>query len=163
MPALPSYRENPDRSIFIDAVINQDLVRALTPTILRLKKASSEPITVYIDSVGGNTRQADTLQNLLRAENADEETCEIITVVTGIAASAAADFLASGNYAIGYPNSIVHFHGTRHNGVEELTMEVAAFTAKALRDYNDIVALELSKHVIERSIFVFLNLRDSFG
>lgn len=162
MPALSSYRENHDRCIFIDAAINQDLVRALTPKILQLKKASLEPITVYIDSPGGHTRQADTLQNLLRAESADEDVCEIITVVTGTAASAAADFLASGNYAIGYPNSIVHFHGTRHSGVEELTMEVAAFTAKALRDYNDIVALELARRVIERSIFIFLNLRDSF-
>jgi ATP-dependent protease ClpP protease subunit len=162
MPCAAFCRENAERAIFLNEAIDQKTVNALTPQILLLRKKSVEPITVYIDSGGGYTKLAETLRHLLRAPDADDNACQIVTVVTGFAASAAADFLAAGGYAIAYPNATIHFHGTRHGKKEDLTMEVAAVTAKFLREYNDIHAIELAENTVNRSIFIYLNLRDSF-
>src|SRR5262245_46284729 len=94
--------------------MNQDLIDRLTPGIISLQSQSREPITVYIDSRGGSTESAEVLLRLLRARNQDNaDSCRLITVVTSLAASAAADFLSSGDYALAYPGSTVLYHGTR--------------------------------------------------
>jgi ATP-dependent protease ClpP protease subunit len=164
MPASPLCRENADRAIFINETIDQRLVNSLTPQILKLRKQGTEPITVYIDSGGGYPRLADTLGAVLSAPNPEGKFCATVTVVTGWAASAAADFLAHGGYVIAYPGAIIHFHGTRQaDKKEDLTMEKASTAAKFLREYNDIRAIELAQSCIKRSIFIYLNLRDSFS
>ena len=94
------FRENPSRGVYILGRIDQQQVYRVTPDILRLRAESSDPITVYIDSFGGETLFAEDIRSLLYAPNQDSQVCRIVTVVTNVAASAAADLLALGDYAI---------------------------------------------------------------
>jgi len=95
-----AYRENPERAIYVAGTIDQSLVDRLTPTINGLRISSSDPITLYIDSLGGIIHCAEVIRRLTGSLNQDGNRCKLITVVTGIAASAAADLLALGDYAI---------------------------------------------------------------
>jgi ATP-dependent protease ClpP protease subunit len=108
-----NYRANPTRSILVGGEINAQLLLQLTPKILELRSASGEPITVYIDSNGGSVRIADMIRGLLNAPDQNGSRCRIITVSTGHAESAAADLLATGDYAIAYPHCSIWYHGTR--------------------------------------------------
>jgi len=94
--------------------INQELVYALTPQILRLLHESRDPISVYINSPGGVVANATEILRLLQNPGMDSASaCRIITIVTSLAASSAAILLTHGDYAIAYPKSIIHFHGVR--------------------------------------------------
>ncbi len=107
----PKFRPNADRSIFLNDLLGPDLLKKLTPEILKLQASGHEPITLYIDSFGGNTFYAAALRGLLRSPNQDGLFCSLITVATGFAASSAADLLVAGNYAIAYQHARVVCHG----------------------------------------------------
>jgi ATP-dependent protease ClpP protease subunit len=162
MAPIAEFRENPDRCIYVTGQINQQLVDKLTPIINRLRLSSSEPITVYVDCLGGLTSQARLIMNLLRTPTQDGHRCKIVTVVTGVAASAAADLFAWGDYAIAYPHATMWFHGTRQQPGEQITTEVALSLAESLKQRNEGFALEMAKAALSRFFFRYLNLRSSF-
>lgn len=159
----PNFRENPDRCIYIHGEINQSLIDKLTPQINSLRLAISSPITVYIDSVGGDTPSADTLLGLLKTPNQDGETCRIITVATGMAASAAADLLARGDYAIAYPHAQVHHHGVRSVPSQLVTTELATNLASFLKSRNERFALDLAERSLPRFFFRYFNVKEEFA
>ena len=76
----------------------------------------------------------------------------LITVVTDEAASAAADFLALGDYAIAYPDSSIVYHGTRRPFGGIVTAESARSVATALQRTNERFALRLADKVIGRIV-----------
>jgi ATP-dependent protease ClpP protease subunit len=79
----------------VNGVINRDMLSRLTPQILKLQSVSRDPITVYIDSPGGNVSNMETILRLLRLTDQDSSpACQIITAVTTMAGSAAADLLS---------------------------------------------------------------------
>jgi len=119
------YREDCDRAIYLRGVINQSLVDEVLPQINRLRLASVEPITVYIDSPGGSIALAETIRRMVKAPHPDGDECRLITAVIGIAASAAADFLALGDYAIAYPHTQILYHGSRTDTAGVVTYESA--------------------------------------
>ena len=146
MPAPNNdYRENPARAIYILGKITQQMVHDLTPKINDLRAASTDPITVYIDSPGGHISFAETIRCLIKSPNQDGKKCRLITVVTGTAASAAADFLALGDYAIAHPHAEVVYHGSRQSLDLELTYEWASWLAANLQETNERVALRLAR------------------
>jgi ATP-dependent protease ClpP protease subunit len=162
MPPLAEFRENPDRCIYVTGQINQQLVDKLTPIINRIRLGSREPITVYIDSLGGLTSQARLIMDLLRTPTQDGSRCAIVTVATGTAASAAADLFVWGNYAIAYPHARIWFHGTRQQPGEQVTTELALSLAESLKQRNEGFALEMAKAALSRFFFRYLHLRTSF-
>jgi ATP-dependent protease ClpP protease subunit len=147
------FRENPDRAIFLDGPIDAALAKALTPKIIKLRAESSEPITVYLDSPGGYIHYANNLLELLKSPNQDGQTCRLITVALSHADSAAADFLCQGNYALAYPHSSLHFHGTRV-GHSSITREEADALQEHLTRQNEFFATRLAKRVIHRQAFL---------
>jgi ATP-dependent protease ClpP protease subunit len=159
---IAAFRENPSRAIFITGEIGQAMVDRLTPQIIRLQHDGNAPITVYIDSVGGITYHARLLQQLLNNPDQDGIRCPIITVVTGMAASSAADILASGHYAIAYRHSLIHFHGVRTNR-GDITHESASSLAESLKQSNEGYALELAQRILSRFVFVYLQLEQDFN
>ncbi|RSL18710.1 ClpP protease-like protein [Edaphobacter aggregans] len=159
---IAAYRENPNRAIFITGEINQAMVDRLTPQIIQLQRADNEPITVYIDSPGGSTYHAGLLLQLLKNRDQDGLSVRIITVVTGLAASAAADILAAGDYAIAYRHAIIHFHGVRTSRGDAITHESASSLAEALRQTNESYALELAQEVLGRFMFIYMQLSSEF-
>jgi ATP-dependent protease ClpP protease subunit len=110
----PKYRPDHNRSITISGVIDDALVARLLPQIIKLQSESREPITLYIDSRGGNPALAKLLLDALRARDQDaSKLCRLITVALGEASSAACDMTA-GDYALAFPYSRILCHGTRY-------------------------------------------------
>lgn len=90
----PNYRENHKRALYLTGEITADMVDRLTPRVHELREIL-DPITVYINSPGGEVAAADRLRNLIQMPDQDGITRRLITVVTDEAASAAADFWRS--------------------------------------------------------------------
>jgi len=138
------------------------LVEKLTPRINELRLSSIDPITVYMDSQGGDVWAAENVRSLLQTPNPDGVKCRLITVVTGYAASAAADFLALGDYAIAYPHSYIIYHGTRRPSPVPLTVEGASSLASNLQQTNEFFAIRLAKRAFDRFVLCVLLLGDEF-
>lgn len=150
------------RSILITSTIDDNLVQQLTPKILSLRQASNEPITIGIDSPGGSLASLDVIIGLLKNEDQDGNSPQIITVATHRAYSAAANFLAFGDYAVAQPQSQVLYHDVRYGGMEDVTPEKARDAAKSLQDANDAFALRLAHRIIKRLIWIYIDLRKQF-
>lgn len=156
------FRPNPDRAIYVQGQIDSALVQRLTPQILSLQHESRAPITIYIDSPGGSVAQMYSLLRRLTSSNQDyQDACNIITVAIGTAASAAADLLTAGDYALAYPDSSILFHGGRLSE-EQLTAERSTFLAQILRRSNESSAMDLSREIEFRFIFRFITSRTDF-
>jgi hypothetical protein len=157
------FRPNPERAIHLHGEINHALVHRLTPQILTLQSQSREPITAYIDSNGGSPQLMIALLRLIKAPTQDYgEPCELITVVTRLAASAAADFLSTGDYALAYPGSRILFHGVRATDDKPLTAERMSLLAQYLRLSNESSARQLTSEVEFRFIFRFVSSMPQF-
>lgn len=159
----PDYRPNPNRAIYLQGQIDQQLVDRLAPQIISLQSESRDPITTYIDSPGGSVHLMDTLLRLLTASNQDfADPCRLITVATSKAGSAAADMLASGDYAIAYPESTVLYHGVRFPEDRPLTFELTSLWAQRLRTSNDSYAMRLARQIEDRFMFRFMASKRQF-
>lgn len=158
----PDFRPNPERCIFLTGIVAQDTLDALVPSILKLQAQSRGPITLYIDSPGGNTFHADKLEQILKAKQQDYYANRLITVATSVAASAASDLLLAGDYALAYPHSIIHCHGIRM-GQDEITHEGAVGIARFLSERNETFALRTAYNCIFRFMFRFTRLRADFA
>ena len=141
--------------------IDERLVHRLMPEICRLRGQCNDPISAYIDSRGGSTLSTEHLRSLFKAPSQEGKTCRLITVATTRAASAAADLLALGDYAIAYPRAIIHCHGTRLSA-DEITKESAESLAASLHEANEDFALRLAKRVFARMAFHYTLLRPTF-
>jgi ATP-dependent protease ClpP protease subunit len=151
----PDFRPDPLRAIFLSEDIEQPTLDRLTPTLLRLQGEDRGPVTMYIDSYGGNVWVANSLFRILKAADQDGAApCRLITVVTGVAASAAADLLMSGDYALAYPHATILCHGVRQRSrAEALTQEKAIDLARDLASSNERFAIQLADNCISRFIF----------
>lgn len=157
------YRLNPTRALFVSGVIDEGLLSRLTPEILRLQSESRAPITVYIDSPGGSISALEALQRLLKASDQDSsDPCHIITAAVSYAASAAADLLSFGDYAVAFPSSTVLYHGVRTQDSSPLTVERTSNVGWFLRVSNDRYAMTLARKVEERFSFRFITVRNKF-
>ena len=84
-------------------------------------------------------------------------------MVTGTAASAAADLLMAGDYAIAYPHARILCHGVRQGGQNEaLTHEKASQLARSLANSNERFAIQLADNCINRFIFRIATLSKEF-
>jgi ATP-dependent protease ClpP protease subunit len=148
--------------VFVHGEIDRQLVQRLTPDVIRLQNESRDPITAYIDSEGGKVFYAESLLHLLEASDQDgAAACRIITVATGLAASAAADLLCSGGYAIAHARCTIFFHGVRRSG-EEITVAVASNIAESLRRTNERYAIALADKSVRRLGFRYAWMRGQF-
>lgn len=162
MDNIKRFSINWNRSIIIDSVIDDDLIKRITPIILQLRQDSDDPITVGIDSPGGSLASLDILLGLLTGPNQNRNKCDIITVVTHRAYSAAANMLAFGNYAIALSHAQILYHDVRYGGMEDITPEKARDAAKWLQDANDTFSLKLAHRVIKRLLWTYICLQQEF-
>ncbi len=149
------YYADPKRSVHVRGEIDQGLIDRLAPLLLELQESASPPITVYIDSPGGEVRSARALLRLLRAPRQDgSPRCRILTVGSGYVASAAADLLSRGDYALIYPGTTVHVHGSRYPLRDDVTEEEAIRVTEALKESNSESAYELAEWCFGRFLHV---------
>lgn len=158
----PNFRPNPERSILVHGLIDEAQVDRLAPQILKLRKDSNEPITVYINSNGGFTNCADTIYGLLKSKDLDRNSPRVITVAIGNARSAAAFLLTYGDYAYAYRHTAVLFHGVRVSAAENITVEDSYSLANSLGATNESVALRLAGASIQRLVLQFALARPKF-
>ncbi len=158
-----SYRLNPDRAIYINGVISDDLLTQLAPKILSLQHESRDPISVYIDSPGGSPASMESILRLLHVTDQDRsDSCDIVTAVTGRADSAAADLLSSGDYAIAFPSTKILHHGVRRVERNPLTFESTSQLSELMRFYKDVYAMQLAQKTENRFSFRFVTARQKF-
>jgi ATP-dependent protease ClpP protease subunit len=159
----PNYRANPKRAVFVSGRIDESLLARVVPQIVALQGESREPITVYIDSPGGSLRHQESLCRVLNAcDQNHTNSCTLITVVTSTAASAAADLLCSGAYAIAYAGSTIFFHGVRSNTDDPITVARASALMESMRLTNDQYAMSLADKSISRIGFRYFMMRHKF-
>jgi ATP-dependent protease ClpP protease subunit len=156
------YRENPGRAIYVTGKIDQGLVDRLTPKINELRLSDGAPITAYIDSPGGFIQYAEFIRQLATAPDPNDRCCRLITVVTGTAASAAADFLALGDYSISYSHARIGYHGSRQSLGSVVTFESASTLASSLRQTNEFFAVRLARRAFRRFVLRLTQLKDEF-
>jgi hypothetical protein len=158
-----NYRLNAQRAIYVTGLIDDALVSRLTPQILRLQSVNRSPISVYIDSPGGSVSSMEIILRLLNLTDQDSSgPCNIITAVTIRAASAAADLLSSGDYALAFPNSSILYHGLRTFEKNPLTFEATSVLADWLRVSNDYYAMTLARKIEDRFSFRYVTVRSEF-
>lgn len=162
MAELQSFDWHWQRAIFVNEEITDKLVSSLAPEILRLKETSPDPITVGIDSPGGNIAAASNLLSLLKAPGRTGVPTTVITVAINKAFSAAASLLALGDYAIALPSAQIHYHDVRFSTFFDLTSSKAVEAARELQRENDRMALLLADSVVERLTWIFIGLQPSF-
>jgi hypothetical protein len=163
LPAVPNsnFRENFERAVYVTGRIDQDLLTRLTPDINRLRLGSLDPITLYIDSQGGSSFYAEHIRQLIKAPHPDGGSCRVITVVTGTAASAAADMLALGDYAIAFPHSYILYHGFRAPSSDSgLTYEGASSLLSTLQASNELAAVRIARCAFPRFCFRVSQFKD---
>jgi ATP-dependent protease ClpP protease subunit len=150
--------------VLVDGKFDEQMISRLSPAILKLQK-TRQPITVYIlNSLGGPVTYMESLLRLLRSPDQNfSDPCRIITVVTRMAGSAAADLLCSGDYAIAYPNSTIHYHGGRVYEETALTKERTTLLSEWLRWTTDYYAWDLARKIERRFRLLFLISRDKFA
>jgi ATP-dependent protease ClpP protease subunit len=137
------------RSVFLPSEITEQTYGQLAPRIIELRNNSSEAICLYIHCYGGIASEAEQIMRLIRAPKQDGSKCGVTTVCIGVAASAAADLLSAGDYAIAYNDSIIHVHGTR--GTEkEITVDNLPLVEASLRQENEYFAMKLASKMFRR-------------
>lgn len=151
------------RAIYINKAINETLLKELTPVILQLKQDNSSPITVGIDSPGGNIGVMESLLSLLKCPDQDGKVIEIYTVATDKACSAAADFLAFGDYSVAFPHSKILYHDVRYSDIDDVTSSKALRAARLLEKGNTAFSLRLAKQIQTRLIWVYIDLKSRFN
>jgi ATP-dependent protease ClpP protease subunit len=128
-----------------------------------MQQHNRAPITVYIDSPDGRPASGELLLRLLKVTDQDySPACRVMTVATARAASAAADLLSWGDYAIAFPNSTILYHGTRRTVDDPITVEAAATMAESLKLRNDQFAMRLARRH-ERFFFRYVTSARHLG
>ena len=152
------FAENASRAVFVTRDISDELVGDLAPQIVALRQSATDPICLYIDSAGGSVFYAQRLLSLLTSARQDGHIPWVISVCIGFAASAAADLFALGDYAIAYPFSVIHHHGTRQNE-QAITVENIGKIESSLRETNEDFAIRLATKIFHRLILRILQIR----
>ena len=161
--ARSKYRPDPQRCVEVYGDFSEELSSELLSKITALTHVNSDPITVYINSLGGSTRVFEILEGALHGKTLDQKQAPwVITVAAGNAASAGAYLLACGNYAYAYEHSLIHFHGVRISDLPATTFESASQTASDLDRYNRRTARKLAEAIIGRVVFRYQMLKNHF-
>jgi hypothetical protein len=157
-----SFRVDPDRSINIFGMIDDNLVSSIAPQILRLRNSDDAPVCLLINSPGGSIKSYEMIKGLLRTRDSDSRRPRIIAVAIGYAQSAAADLLVQADYAIAYPSAELLFHGTRLESVRDITFERSSDLANVLAHLNRASAIRSATDAFGRAVFRYINARPHF-
>jgi ATP-dependent protease ClpP protease subunit/uncharacterized protein (UPF0332 family) len=158
----PNFRPDVNRSICIFGEITEELVSRTSREIIRFRESGYAPITVLINSIGGDPRAIEHIYDILTVRGPFGRKPRIITVAVGEAKSAAANILALGDYAAAFPRASIHFHGLRYAQAEEVTVEYASAMASQLDLRNRETASSLARAGTVRLAFQFARLKSKF-
>lgn len=136
-----------DRVIFLSGVITEDTANIIIAELLHLEHEDKDKeIVMYINSPGGSVHAALAIYDTMKFIK-----CPVSTVCVGIAASAAADLLASGDKGkrFALPNCRVMIHQLS-SGFEGQASDIAIHAEEILRlkrQTDEILARETGQPI----------------
>jgi ATP-dependent protease ClpP protease subunit len=164
VPDDPGVTPNPDRAIWVKGQLNEALLDRLRSAILVLTARNREPITLFVNSSGGQPEVAEGILSLLRRTTQDDaRASRIITVAAPKAVSAAANLLSAGDFAIAHPNSTLLYHGGRWPLAGPITGDLAKLLAQTLPIWHERSAAALARTSVHRFLFIVSAHRELFA
>jgi ATP-dependent protease ClpP protease subunit len=156
------FTPNVNRSIWIKGEMNKSLLESLRPQILDLTSRSRRPVTVFIDSPGGNAAVGERIMSLLRSAGQEgPPACRIITIAMSKALSTAADFLSSGDLAIATPGSTLLYHGSRLPTLDLADAKRVGLMAHGLNSSDEKYAISLTRRSVASGSLLRVRSTDS--
>jgi ATP-dependent protease ClpP protease subunit len=148
------FTPNPDRAIWVEGQLNEALMDYLRPRILELTAQNREPITVFINSCGGNSEVGEGILRLLRRTTQDDpRVSRIITVAAPKAESAAANLLSAGDWAVACLESRLLYHGARWPRELAFTSDSVTM-ARTLPTLHEVAAAALARDSVRRFLSI---------
>lgn len=93
------------RILIFNTDVEEESIKALLDKVLELDKESNMPITILINSLGGDSHQAVGAYNVLKMLKS-----ELITIIIGACESAAVDLFLAGDKRGALPNTTFMIH-----------------------------------------------------
>lgn len=162
LPGGADFAPNPRRTIWIEGEFDQALLKRLAPGICALVAASREPITLFVDSHGGNTEVGRAILDLLRWNGDGRGSCRLIAVALANARSAAAHLLSAADFAIAAPECVLLHHGVRWELVSLIRGEHER-KVRELPTLHATFALELCRSSVHRLLSTVSAFRALFA
>ena len=128
------------REIYLSGEITDELADDMTRQVRYLAGQNHDPITVYINSPGGNVSAGLAIYDVLMSCG-----CTIHTVVAGEASSMAAVILMAGETRHIYRHGMIFIHDPREISYTAVTPELAQERLKILHDYRSTIARIMSE------------------
>lgn len=153
---------NWDRCIYVDQIIDDELIRKLTPKIMQFRAQGNQPITVALNSAGGSISAMESLVGLLTGPDQDGIIGKTVAVVTERAYSAAAALLASSSYAVALPHTDILFHDVRFGDMEDVTPASAKVAVSQLQEINETFSLKLADQIFSRLVWNYIHFLTEF-
>ncbi len=128
-----------ERYVFISGVVNSKMADVIVAELLFLQKEDpSKPITIYIDSPGGDISAGFAIIDAL-----NHISCPIITVASGLCASMGALILMCGDKGKRYsqPNASILIHQPLMSGVQGQASDIEIVANEILRNKESIEKL----------------------
>lgn len=158
------FTPNAARSIVIEGRLDKALLERLRPQIVDLVSASRAPITLFINSAGGDASIAHCLVSLLKFPDSSGNSARIITVGCGRVSSAGTSLLAAGDLAIVHPECQLLYHGSGyHQAPGRLTAELTAELADSTTSSDEWRAASFARTCLRRGMFIISTLRSEFS
>lgn len=157
----PKYAINPNRAIQVVGPIDGHLAKVIGEKVDQYYAASDDPITVFINSCGGDSGAEKSIRFKLKGRRSSAGSIyrEYVAVVTGYAGSAAADLLICADYAIAYPNANIHCHGGHVFSSIPITLRMAEEVRGRLAKANNESTIAITRDFLKRFIFRYITFR----
>ena len=154
---------NRDRAIWVTGRLNETLLERLRPEIIELTAENRSPITVFINSSGGQSEVVRGILSLLTRTTSDDARSRIITIAAPTAHSAAANLLSAGDFAIAFPESSLLYHGARFPPPNEKLTGEWGKIARTLPFFHETAASLLAICSARRFLFIVSATRELFA
>ena len=162
LPDDPDFTPNPDRAILIEGRFDEELLKRVTPEIVALITRSREPITLFVNSHGGQSEVGQTILNLLRWNGDGRGRSRLIAVALANAQSAAALLLSAADFAIAAPECDLLYHGARWE-IASLVLGDREKLVRELPSHHATCALDLCRSSIHRLLSTVSEFRELFA
>lgn len=140
-----------DRIVFIKEEITLESAIEIQSILLYLMSKSKEPISIYINSVGGSVYAGLSIYDTIK--HLQNNNIEINTYAAGFCASMAAVLLISGTNRYSLPNSTIMFHSVSSNTngkLNDMIVDVKE-TERLQNILNKIILKNCSEEVLNNS------------
>ena len=132
-----------NRSIFLQGEVNQDMANSFLEEFMYLESESNDPITIYVNSLGGEVNAGLMIYDIIQAS-----TAPVNMVCTGMAASMGAVIMAGGQEGrrFIFPHSKMMIHEPLMVGGGGGSATSIKKTAESILETKELINGIIAKH-----------------